>query len=127
MRTDDDITEVIIGEAIRIHRRLGPGVFEGPSEAFLANALRNRGLTVEQQLVLPVSFDGVTIPHGYRVDLMVEDRVIVELKSTANPNPVSRRQLLTYLRLSQRRTGLLVTFGFERLTDGIQRVVNGWG
>ena len=127
MRTDDDITEIIIGEAIKIHRRLGPGVFEGPYEAFLAHGLRNRGLKVEQQLALPVTYDRMTIPLGYRVDLMVEDRVIVELKSTTNPNPVYLRQLLTYLRLSEKRTGLLINFGFERLKDGIQRVVNGWG
>ncbi len=69
----------------------------------------------------------MTIPLGYRVDLMVEDRVIVELKSTANPSPIYVRQLLTYLRLSQKRTGLLINFGFDRLKDGIQRVVNGWG
>lgn len=123
--TDDDITHIIIGEAIRIHRRLGPRVFEAAYEEFLALALVNRGLTVHRQCVFPVSFDGHTVPIGYRIDLLVNERIIVELKCSNRSHEAYARQLLTYLRLSGHRTGLLINFGFDRLIDGVQRIVNG--
>ena len=125
--TDDDITHIIIGEAIRIHRRLGSRIFEAAYEEFLALALRNRGLAVQRQLVLPVTFDGHTVPVGYRIDLLINGRIIVELKCTQSAHDAHARQLLTYLRLSGKRTGVLINFGFDRLIDGVQRVVNGHG
>ena len=124
--TDDDITHIIIGEAIRIHRRLGPRVFEAAYEEFLALALANRGLAVQRQCVFPVTFDGRSVPLGYRIDLLVNERIIVELKSSERSHDAHARQVLTYLRLSGFRTGLLINFGFDRLIDGVQRIVNGY-
>ena len=124
--TDDDITRIIIGEAIRIHRSLGPRLFEAAYEEFLALALSNQGIRVRRQMILPVTFDGHTVPVGYRIDLLVNERVIVELKCSERSHDAHARQVLTYLRLSGYRTGLLINFGFDRLIDGVQRIVNGY-
>ncbi|WP_396223897.1 GxxExxY protein [Gemmatimonas sp.] len=121
--TDDDLTGIIIGEAIRIHRRLGSRVFEAAYEEFLALALVKRGLEVHRQCLFPVTFDGHTVPVGYRIDLLVNERIVVELKCSDRSHDAHLRQLLTYLRLSGHRTGLLINFGFERLIDGVQRLV----
>ncbi|NCW44208.1 MAG: GxxExxY protein, partial [Gemmatimonadaceae bacterium] len=116
----------IIGEAIRIHRRLGTRIFEAAYEEFLALALTQAGLSVKRQWVLPVTFDGHTVPVGYRLDLLVNERVVVEIKCSERAHDAHARQLLTYLRLGGYRTGLLINFGFDRLIDGVQRIVNGY-
>ncbi|MBY0490281.1 MAG: GxxExxY protein [Gemmatimonadaceae bacterium] len=126
MLTDTDITGVIIEEAIRLHRHIGPGAFERVYAECLTHALRDRGLDPQRELVLPVEYRGIRVELGYRVDLLVNDRVIVEIKCSELHHPVYTKQLLTYLRLSNKRTGLLLNFGMERLTDGIHRVMNGW-
>lgn len=95
-------------------------------ESFLAIALEQRGLKAERQLILPVEFEGHIVDFAYRIDMLVEDRIILEIKAQEKAHPVHARQLLTYLRLKQRRVGLLLNFGQARMLDGIERVVNGY-
>ena len=120
----DDVTSAIIDVAILIHRRLGPGVFESVYETVLASILEQRGLHVERQRLVGVTFDGMRFEHGFRIDLLVERSVIVEVKSLDQLAPVHRKQLLTYLRLMDLRVGLLLNFGAGTMRDGITRVVN---
>jgi len=124
MRSINDITDAVIGESLRIHRRIGPGAFESAYEALLCVQLRKRGLTVDRQVVLPFEYEGTRVEFGYRLDLLVDKRVIVEVKSTERPAIVHHRQLLTYLRLSGLHVGLVINFGMDQLRHGISRVVN---
>jgi GxxExxY protein len=118
----DAITETIIGEAIEVHRELGPGLLESVYEVCLATLLARRGMRVRRQCPMPVMFQGVRIATGFRVDLFIEDRVVVELK-TGPPQPVHISQMLTYLKLSGCTVGLLINFNVPRLVDGVKRVV----
>ena len=118
MRALDDITEAIIDAAIQIHRDLGPGLLESVYEALLARALEKRGLHVERQTTVRFEYDGLVFDEGFRTDLLVEHQVIVELKSVERLAPVHGKQLLTYLRLMNKRVGLLLNFGENRLMDG---------
>ena len=105
---------------------LGPGLLDGAYEVCFAHELRKRGLRVETQLPLPVSYDGVRVDLGYRLDLLVENEVVVELKAIETVLPVHKAQLLSYLRLGGKRLGLLINFHVDRLKDGITRLVNGF-
>ena len=120
----DDITGVIIDVALGIHRDPGPRLLESLYQALLARGLRQRGLHVECQRLIQVSYDGFDIVDAFRADLLVEERVIVEVKSVDRLAPVHSMQLLTYLRLTDLRVGLLLNFGAERMKDGIRRLVN---
>jgi iron complex transport system substrate-binding protein len=120
----DEITGAVVDESIRIHRGLGPGVFESVYEVVLAAALERRGLRVERQLPISISFDGIDFEQGFCVDLLVEECVIVELKSIERLAPVHTKQLLTYLRLSNLKVGLLLNFGADIMKEGLRRVVN---
>src|SRR5262249_47874136 len=120
----DDITGAIIDAAIQIHRDLGPGLLESVYEAVLARALEKRGLRVRRQVAFRFEYDGLVFDEGFRVDLLVEDEVIVELKSVERTAPVHSKKLLTYLRLTKKRVGLLINFGGNALKDGLDRVVN---
>ncbi len=126
MMTDTELTGVVIEEAIRIHRRVGPGALERSYSTILAVVLTRRGLDIAKEVPVAVEFDGIVVPLGYRLDLLINDRVIVEVKSTEQHHPVHFKQVLTYLRHTHLRTGLLLNFGMPRLTDGIHRVSNGW-
>ena len=118
------ITQVIIGAAIDVHRVLGPGLLESSYEACLAHELSTRGIDFQRQVELPVEYKGVRLDCGYRIDLQVENTVIVELKSVEEILPVHQAQLLTYLRLSQKKVGLLINFNVAILKDGsIRRVL----
>ena len=110
--------------AIKVHRELGPGLLESAYEACLAHELRKRGLKVLTQVGLPVVYDGVELDVGYRLDLLVEDSVIVELKSVDAVTPIHHAQIITYLKLSNRHLGLLINFNVELLKHGIKRFVN---
>ena len=123
-RPVDDITNAIIGEAINIHRRFGPGLLESFYETVLARRLEQRGFRVEQQKPIPFEYEGMVFAEVCRVDLLVEDTVIVELKSRERLAAAHPKQLLTYLRVSERRLGLVLNFGETTLMDGIRRVVN---
>jgi len=119
------ITEAVIGAAMDVHRELGPGLLESADEACLAYELAQRGFTVERQKEMPVTYRGIAIDCGYRMDLLVEGKVVVELKAIEALLPVHEAQLLSYLRLSGCRVGLLINFNVKMLKAGIRRVVNG--
>jgi len=120
----DLITRRIIGAAIEVHRRLGPGLLESAYETGLAFELRQMGLKVEAQKPLPVIYRDVKLDCGYRLDLVVEDSVVVEIKAVDQLAPIHDAQLLSYLRLSGKRVGLLVNFHVRVLKNGLKRVVN---
>jgi GxxExxY protein len=120
----DDITGAIVDAAVQLHRVPGPGLLESLYEALLACELGQRGLHVERQRLITVSYNGVDLEDAFRADLLVDGRVIVEVKSLERFAPVHRKQLLTYLRLTNLRVGLLLNFGAESMKDGIRRVVN---
>ncbi|WP_310571547.1 GxxExxY protein [Gemmatimonas sp.] len=122
----NQITADIIDASIHIHADLGPGLFESAYEEVLAAELTRRGLRVQRQQVIPFEYKGTKIAFGFRLDLLIEGRVPVELKCTERPAPIHQRQLLTYLRLMQLPVGLLINFGGDRLIDGVQRIMNGY-
>jgi GxxExxY protein len=120
----NDITGQIIDASMKVHTELGPGLLESAYEACLAHELRKRGLKVVSQLALPVKYDGIELDTGYRIDSLVEDRVIVELKAVEKTTPLHEAQLLSYLKLSNKKIGLLINFNVVRLKDGIKRMAN---
>jgi GxxExxY protein len=117
----DPVTERIIGCAIEVHRALGPGLLESAYEKCLAFELGQHGIPFRQQLPVPVEYKGVRLDCGYRIDLLVDDAIIVELKSVDQLAPVHEAQLLTYMKLARIRTGLLINFNQQRLVDGLRR------
>ena len=117
------LTRDIIGGAIEVHRALGPGLLESTYEACLVVELRERGLRVRQQVPLPVHYKGLEVATGYRVDLIVEDAVILELKAVEQLLPIHEAQLLTYLRLSGKQLGLLLNFNVPLMKDGVRRFI----
>lgn len=119
------ISGIIVTAAMKVHSLLGPGLLENTYEACLMHELRKQGLKAENQVFLPVVYDGVTIDLGYLMDLLVEDSVVVELKCVEAIAPVHVAQLLSYLKLSGKHVGLLINFHVVHLKDGIQRLVNG--
>ena len=119
------ITSQIIGAAISVHDELGPGMLESAYEACMLHELMERGLRVERQKPLPLVYKGMTIECGYRLDLLVEESVIVELKSVDRIESVHSKQVLTYLKLSGIKVGLLINFNVEYLRKGLTRLVNG--
>jgi GxxExxY protein len=121
---NEALTERIIGAAIEVHRELGPGLLESSYELALCHELTLRGLRFEHQKDMPLTYKNVALASSYRLDLVVEQQVIVELKSVAELNPIFEAQLLTYLRLSGLRVGLLINFNVLRLKHGlIRRIV----
>jgi len=121
---ENEIARQIVDAAYKIHTAIGPGLLESAYEALLSHELGKRGLAVVCQQPMPLVYDGVQLDIGYRADMLVEDKVIVELKATSKMLPVYAKQVLTYLRISDKRLGLLVNFGMFRIKDGIKRVVN---
>jgi len=119
------LTREIIGAAISVHEELGPGLMESAYEACMVHELTHRGLRVERQKPLPVVYRGLALECGYRLDLLVEESVVVELKSVEMIERIHCKQLLTYLKLSKMQVGLLINFNVERLREGIKRIVNG--
>ena len=126
MRELDDITGAIVDASLRIHRDLGPGLLESVYEAVLARALERRGFRVERQMSVRFEYDGQVFEEGLRVDLVVDDRVIVEVKSVEQLARAHPKQLLTYLKLTNRQVGLLINFGAPTLREGLRRIVNGF-
>lgn len=122
--TENEISGKIIGVAIELHKRVGPGLLESAYENALAYDLRENGLEVKQQYPMPFVYKDVKLNIGYRLDLLVEDKVIVEIKSVETLLPVHYAQLLTYLKLSGKKLGLLINFNEKYLKDGIHRIVN---
>ena len=122
---ENAIAKEIVDSAFRVHTALGPGLLESVYEAALAHELRERGLSVARQSPVPITYREMVFDEGFRADLVVAGRVIVELKSIERVAPVHKKQLLTYLRLSEKKLGLLINFGALRIKDGITRIVNG--
>ena len=120
----NSISEAIIGAAIDVHKAVGPGLLESAYEACLAYELRQRGLKVEQQKELPLKYRDVQLDCGYRLDLLVEDCVIVEVKAIEALLPLHQAQLMSYLRLTKCHLGLIINFNVTQLTRGVKRVVN---
>ena len=123
--TENEIAKEIVDAAFRIHTTLGPGLLESVYDAVLAHELGRRGLRIARQQPIPVIYDNVRIDIGFRADLIVEDKVIVEIKSVEVLAPVHKKQLLTNLRLADKRLGLLINFHVAFIKEGIARVVNG--
>ena len=120
----NEITEKVIAAAIAVHRALGPGLLESAYAACLAYELAERGLAIERQKELPVIYRGVKVDCGYRIDLLVQGLVVVELKTVEELGPIHEAQLLSYLKLSGCRVGLLINFNVKMLKQGIRRMVN---
>lgn len=121
---ENELAGVIVDVAFQIHTKLGPRLLESVYEAVMAHELRKRGLKIETQVLIPVEWDGVKLEVGFRVDIYVENCVIVELKSIESVLPVHKKQLLTYLRLTECHLGLLINFNEKLIKDGISRVVH---
>lgn len=121
--TENEIATIIVDAAYKIHARLGPGLLESVYEATLAYELAKRGLQLRRQQSMPVVYEAVRMDVGFRADLIVEDKDSVEIKSIDAIAPVHRKQLLTYLQLTDKRLGLLINFNVELIKDGITRVV----
>jgi len=124
MKELDDITGAVVDSAMKIHKELGPGLLESVYEVVLARALEKRGFQVARQTPIRFEYDGMVFEDGFRVDLLVDGRVIVELKSVETLAPVHSKQLLTYLRLTNLPVGLLINFGSATLKEGLYRIVN---
>lgn len=120
----NEISGVVVNAAMKVHSTIGPGLLENAYEACLLHELKKRDVNVRSQVTLPVHYDGEVIDIGYRLDLLVEDKVIVELKAAEKLLPIHEAQLLSYLKLSNKQLGLLINFNVLHLKDGIKRMVN---
>lgn len=123
--TENEIAKQILDSAFLIHTKLGPGLLESVYEVVLAHELKKKGLLVERQKPMPIVYDGIRFDEAYRSDLLVNSKVIVELKSAESISPIHAKQLLTQLRMSGLKLGLLINFGQAHLKDGIKRLING--
>ncbi len=123
-RNENELSKIILNAAFRVHTAVGPGLLESSYEACLAYELRNEGLNVLTQVPLPFIYKEVKLEVGYRLDLLMEDLVVVEIKSVDTLAPIHQAQLISYLKLSGKRLGLLINFNVLHLKDGIKRVVN---
>ena len=123
--TENEIGNIVVDTAVRLHQELGPGLFETVYETILARLLEKQGLRVRRQVGIPIVFHGEHFDEGFRADLIVEDKVIIELKSIEALNPVHKKQLLTYLKLTGIKLGYLLNFGEALMKTGIVRLING--
>ena len=124
-RLENKIARQIVDAALHVHKTLGPGLLESVYEAVLSYELKKRGFSVEQQVSIPVVYESVEIETGFRADLIVEDKIIIELKSVDKIHDVHKKQLLTYLKISNKHLGFLINFNESLLKNGITRIVNG--
>ncbi len=125
MPRENEISGIILDTAIAVHRKLGPGLLESVYERVLEYELKRRGLVVERQKPIAIEDEDLVIEDAFRADLVVEDKVIVELKSVERVEKVHKKQVLTYIKLADKRLGLLINFGAPLLKEGILRIVNG--
>ncbi len=123
--TENELATIIVESAIAVHPELGPGLLESVYEIALTYELRTRGLRAERQVPIPIKFKGITFDEGFRADIFVEDRVIVELKSAERVTAAHRKQIQTHIRLAERKLGYLLNFGEAVMKDGITRAANG--
>ena len=122
---ENEIGTIVVDSAVQLHKALGPGLMETVYEVLLVRRLERQGLSVERQVGIPIVFEGERFDEGFRADLIVEGKVIVELKSVEKTNPAHKKQLLTYLKLTGMKLGYLLNFGEELMKNGITRTING--
>ena len=122
---ENDIGTLIVNAAFHLHKSLGPGMLESVYEAILAKLLSKKGLHVQRQVSIPIEFEGDLFEEGFRADLFVEGKVIIELKSTEKITGTHKKQLLTYLRMTDTKLGYILNFGAELMKEGIVRIING--
>ncbi len=125
MRTENEIGEVVVDAVIAIHKALGPGLFEIVYEVILTHELKKHGLTVERQVPVPIEYDGIKFDEGFIADIIIQNKVVLELKSIESLTKIHKKQVLTYLRLTGCKLGYLLNFGENLMKDGITRIVNG--
>ena len=123
--TENEIGRIVVDTAIYLHKQLGLGLLESVYEVVLTRLLEKRGLKVQRQVPISIEFEGECFSEGFRADILVEDKVILELKSVEKINPAHKKQLLTYLKLSGKKLGYLLNFGDELMKTGITRTING--
>lgn len=126
MKTKDPLSYKVIGCAMEVYNTLGPGLLESAYEKALIYELQSKGLSVASQVPVKMSYKGINIGEGLRLDLLIENSLIVELKSVEELKPIHYKQLLTYLKLTNKHTGLLINFNVNDFRDGIKRVINGY-
>jgi len=122
---ENEIGKIIIDAAVKVHKELGPGLLETVYEVIFAHELERRGLSVKRQVGIPIEYQGIKFDEGFRADILVENRVIIELKSVESVNKAHKKQVLTYLRLTGCKLGYLLNFGEAFMKDGISRIING--
>ena len=123
--TENEIGKIIVDTAIALHKELGPGLLETVYEVILSHELERRGLSVNRQVSIPIEYHGIKFDEGFRADILVENQVIIELKSVGSINKAHKKQVLTYLRLTGLKLGYLLNFGEALMKDGISRIING--
>ncbi len=122
---ENEIGTIIVDCAVHLHQALGPGLLESVYEVTLTRQLEKKGLSVQRQVPVPIIFEGEEFEEGFRADLIIEGKVIIELKSVEKTNPAHKKQLLTYLRLTGMKLGYLLNFGESLMKEGITRIING--
>lgn len=125
MMNENEIGKIIVDAAVAVHMELGPGLLESVYEVILAYELKKRGLSVNRQVSIPIEYHGIKFDEGFRADILVENKVIIELKSVESVNRAHKKQVLTYLRLTGHKLGYLLNFGEALMKDGISRIING--
>lgn len=122
---ENEIGKILVDSAVNVHIGLGPGLLETVYEVVLAHELEQRGLSVSRQVPIPITYNGISFIEGFRADIIVENKVIIELKSVESINKVHKKQVLTYLKLTDYKLGYLLNFGDVLMKDGIFRIING--
>ena len=122
---ENEIGKIIVKSAVTLHRELGSGLLESVYEVILAHELEKCGLAVERQVSIPIEYHGISFPEGFRADIIVDQKVIIELKSVETINKSHKKQLLTYIQLADYKLGYLLNFGEALMRDGIHRIING--
>ena len=123
--TENEIAKIVVDAAYKIHKHFGPGLHESVYEICLAHELKKRGLVVERQVIVSVQYDSITFDEAFRADILIEGTVILEIKAVEEIRRIHKKQLLTYLRLTDMRLGIVINFDSEYIRDGLARVVNG--
>lgn len=123
--TENEIGKIVVDCAVRLHKQLGPGLLETVYETLLSHEIQTRGLKVDRQIPIPIIYKGIKFNEGFRADIIVEDKVILELKSVESISNAHKKQVLTYLKLTNMKLGYLLNFGEPLMKDGITRVLNG--
>ncbi len=124
--TENEIGKIVVDTAVHLHQELGPGLLESVYESVLSRLLAKRELRVRRQASIPIEFNGESFDEGFRADIVIEEKVILELKSVEKLNPVHKKQLLTYLKLTGMKLGFVLNFGEELMKTGIVRIINGY-